>query len=131
MKQYQNRYIFSSDIMRRQKRAKRRMVFVLAALLFLVLALFMGNIMTSHRVVVEDLRVTVLNLPKDLEEYSILHISDLHGARYGDKQRAIASALGTRRYSAVVITGGVLGPERDITPLLELIALMPKETPKY
>ena len=57
MKQYQNRYIFSSDIMRRQKRAKRRMFFVLAVLLFLVLALFMGNIMTSHRVVVEDLRV--------------------------------------------------------------------------
>ena len=131
MKQYQNRYIFSSDIMRRQKRAKRRMVFVLAVLLFLVLALFMGNIMTSHRVVVEDLRVTVLNLPKDLEEYSILHISDLHGARYGDKQRAIASALGTRRYSAVVITGDVLGPDRDISPLLELVALMPKETPKY
>ena len=131
MKQYQNRYIFSSDIMRRQKRAKRRMFFVLAVLLFLVLALFMGNIMTSHRVVVEDLRVTVLNLPKDLEEYSILHISDLHGARYGDKQRAIASALGARRYSAVVITGDVLGPDRDINPLLELIALMPKETPKY
>ena len=41
MKQYQNRYIFSSDIMRRQKRAKRRMFFVLAVLLFLVLALFM------------------------------------------------------------------------------------------
>ena len=131
MKQYQNRYIFSSDIMRRQKRAKRRMFFVLAVLLFLVLALFMGNIMTSHRVVVEDLRVTVLNLPKDLEEYSILHISDLHGARYGDKQRAIASALGARRSSAVVITGDVLGPDRDINPLLELIALMPKETPKY
>ena len=131
MKRYQNRYIFSSDIMRRQKRARRRVVSFLGILLFLVFALFMGNLMTSRHLVVEDLRVTVLDLPKDLEEYSILHISDLHGARFGDKQKAAASALGTRRYSAVVITGDVLGPERDISPLLELIALMPEETPKY
>ncbi len=131
MKRYQNRYIFSSDIMRRQKRARRRVVTLLGVLLFLVFAFFMGNLMTSRHIVVEDLQVTVLDLPKDLEEYSILHISDLHGARFGEKQKAVASALGTRRYSCVVITGDVLGPDRDVTPLLELIALMPGETPKY
>lgn len=131
MKQYRNRYIFSSDITRRHKRARRRRLSVLILLLFLVAAFFLGNMLISRRVRLEDLRVTVLDLPKDLEEYSILHISDLHGARYGEKQKAIASALGTRRYSCVVITGDALGADGDVEPLLELIDLMPKDTPKY
>ena len=131
MKQYQNRYIFSSDIMRRQKRARHRMLSLLIVLLFLVTAFFMGNLLVSRRVKLEELRVTVLDLPKDLEEYSILHISDLHGARFGEKQKSVAAVLKDKRYSCVVITGDVLGADRDVTPLLELIDLMPKETPKY
>ena len=131
MKRYENRYIFSSEITRRQKRARHRMLSLLIVLVFLVFAFFLGNLLTTRNVVLEDLRVTVLDLPKDLEEYSILHISDLHGARYGDKQKLIASALGTRRYSCVVITGDVLGENQDVKPLLELIDLMPKDTPKY
>ena len=50
MKQYKNRYIFSSDITRRQKRARHRMVFLLIVLLFLIAAFFMGNLLVSRRV---------------------------------------------------------------------------------
>ena len=131
MKQYKNRYIFASDITRRHKRARRRMVSILIVLLFLIVSFFMGNLLVTHRVKLEDIRVTVLDLPKDLEEYSILHISDLHGARYGEKQKAILSVLGTRRYSCVVITGDALGPNQEVKPLLDLIEQMPAETPKY
>ena len=89
------------------------------------------NFTVSRHVTLENLRLRVLNLPEDLENYSILHISDLHGERYGEEQRAIAAALGETRYSCVVFTGDMMGPEGDMEPLMELIALMPKETPKY
>ena len=78
----------------------------------------------------DNLRLRVLNLPADLENYSILHLSDLHGEMYGENQRAIAAALGDTRFSCVVMTGDMLGPEGEMEPLLELIALLPKKTPK-
>ena len=89
------------------------------------------NFTVSHHVTMENLRLRVLNLPMDLESYSILHLSDLHGEVYGERQRAIAAALGDTRYSCVVMTGDMLGPEGEMEPLLDLIALMPRETPKY
>ena len=131
MKRDSNRYIFSSDITWRHQRAKKRRITALVVLLLLVIAFFLTNFLISRHVIMENVRITVLNLPADLEEYSILHISDLHGARYGEKQKAIAAALGSSRYSCVIMTGDMLGQDRDVEPLLELVALMPEETPKY
>ena len=90
-----------------------------------------SNITVSRRIRLEEMKLTILNLPPDLEEYSILHISDLHGERYGEKQKAIANALGKTRFSCVVMTGDMLGEDGDVEPLLELIDLLPADTPKY
>ena len=126
----ENKYIFASEKDRRPfgLRLLKTLVIVLPLLL---IALWVVNLTVSRRVVYQDLRLTVLNLPQDLEEYSILHISDLRGARYGKEQKAVATALGNARYSCVVMTGNMMGPDGDVEPLLELLALMPKETPKY
>jgi hypothetical protein len=104
---------------------------ILLILPILILTVWVLNITVSRRVTLEELRLTVLNLPDDLESYSILHLSDLHGARYGEKQKAFATALGTTRYSCVVMTGDMLGKDGDVEPLLELVALMPPDTPKF
>lgn len=126
----QNRYIFASDPGRKPRR--HRVLKMMLLLLPLLLAtLWVVNLTVSRRVVLQDMRLTVLNLPQDLEEYSILHISDLRGARYGKNQKAVAAALGNTRYSCVVMTGNMAGEDGDLEPLLELLALMPKETPKY
>ncbi len=130
MRRDKNKYVFASDYRRYGKTHRfRNTVLVLIPLLILVF--FAANFTISNRIRMEDLRLTVLNLPVDLEEYSILHISDLHGARYGEKQKAIRNVLGTARYSCVVMTGDMLGENGDVEPLLELIDLMPKDTPKY
>ena len=99
--------------------------------MLLLIAGTAANFTVSRHVTLDNLRLRVLNLPADLENYSILHLSDLHGERYGENQRAIAAALGDTRFSCVVMTGDMLGPEGEMEPLLELIALLPKETPKY
>ena len=130
MRREKNQYIFSAQV-RRFQRTHRFRNAVLIVLPLLVLTFLITNFTVSHRIRLEEMRLTVLNLPPDLEEYSILHLSDLHGARYGEKQKAIDTALGNIRYSCVVMTGDMLGENRDPEPLLELLALMPADTPKY
>lgn len=130
MRRERNRYTFASEREKgRHSHTFRKALGVM--LLLLAAVIWVVNLTVSGRVQLEELRLTVLNLPQELEGYSILHISDLHGARYGEKQKAIAAALGTARYSCVVMTGNMLGQDGDPEPLLELVALMPEETPKY
>jgi len=125
-----NQYIFASELTKRNRSHRFRNA-ILILLPVLIASLWVLNITVSRRVRLEELRLTVLNLPNDLEEFSILHISDLHGARYGEGQKAIETALGNTRYSCVVMTGDMLGEDGDTAPLLELITLMPHDTPKY
>ena len=129
MKRSSDRYIFSSDILRRHDRRRKRIKVILLAFALLIISLVVANFLISRNVKVEEVRITILNLPKDLEEYSILHISDLHGARYGKKQKAIETALRDYNYSCVVMTGDMLGNDQDVEPLLELVALIPEGKP--
>lgn len=81
------------------------------------------NFINNGRVRVEQTSVTITSLPKDLEKFRILHISDLHGNEYGPGQSTIATMLKTQRYDAVCITGDVCGPEGDYEAFLKLIDL--------
>lgn len=130
MRREKNQYIFASELTRRNRSHKLRNA-VLLLLPVLIIAVWVLNVTISRRVVLKEIRLTVLDLPEDLEGFSILHISDLHGIRYGEKQKAIETALGNTRYSCVVMTGDMLGEDRDAEPLLELVALMPHDTPKF
>ena len=130
MRREKNKYVFASD-KGRFSRTHRIRNTVLVLIPLLIVTFFVSNIAVSRRVRLEEVRLTVLNLPPDLEEYSILHISDLHGARLGEKQKAIQTALGKTRYSCVVMTGDMLGEDGDTEPLMELLALLPEDTPKY
>ena len=129
MRREKNQYIFASEMNRGHGHKVRNTILLILPIL--ILTVWVLNITVSRRVTLEELRLTVLNLPDDLESYSILHLSDLHGARYGEKQKAFATALGTTRYSCVVMTGDMLGKDGDVEPLLELVALMPPDTPKF
>ena len=126
----QNKYVFAPEgkIRERGHGLRNTILVFLPILLAILIAV---NFIQSNGVRLEKISLTILNLPEDLEQYSILHISDLHGARLGENQKAIAAALGTTRYSCVIMTGDMLGKDHDIEPLMELLALMPEATPKY
>ena len=130
MRREKNQYIFASELAKRHRshRFRHAVLLLLPILIILIWAL---NITVSRRIQLDEIRLTMLDLPGDLENFSILHLSDLHGARYGEKQKAIETALGDTRYSCVVMTGDMLGEDGDVQPLLELVALMPHDTPKY
>ena len=128
MRKEKNQYIFAPD--EKKGRGRRFLKTLAVAFLLLILAGFVVNFIMTHQVVLEDRKITVLNLPADLDQYSILHISNLHGDELGERQKRIESALGSRRYSCVVMTGDMLGEDHDVQPVLDLIALMPADTLK-
>ena len=130
MRRERNQYIFASELTKRQRGHRLRSA-VLLLLPILIVSLWVLNITFSRLVRLEEVRLTMLDLPEDLENYSILHLSDLHGARYGENQKAIKNTLGETRYSCVVMTGDMLGENGDVEPLLELVDLMPRDTPKF
>ena len=93
-------------------------------LFFLILAVAVAlNFINNGRGTVDQVSVTITSLPKDLEKFRILHISDLHGNEYGPNQSTIRTMISTKNYSAVCITGDVCGPDGDYEAFLKLIDL--------
>lgn len=128
MRRESNKYIFAPNMRHQKRRGNLR--FLLLFFVLLLAAVAVLDFISVKQVRLENRTVTVLNLPSDLERYSILHISDLHGAELGKRQAAVANALGNVRYSCAVMTGDMLGENHDTSALLDLIALMPADTLK-
>jgi predicted MPP superfamily phosphohydrolase len=98
---------------------------------FLTLLLLLGGLgiytaIDNNLLRVETVSVTIPGMGRAFEGYTILHISDLHGKRFGPAQSALQSALRDRSYQVVCITGDMIGQDEDPYPFYELIdALRP------
>lgn len=103
-------------------------VLVVAALAALGMGIY--NFGLNHQVNAHRLSVTVPSLSGDLENWSILLISDLHGQYIGQGHAGISRAISGRSYSCIIFCGDMLGEDGDVQPLLDLIALLPPGTPK-
>lgn len=120
-------YVFGQE---RPNYGRRISLGLLAALILAFLTVMIYNFGLSHQVTYVRQSVTVPHLPGDLENWTILHMSDLHGRYVGDHQASIKSAVGTRACSSIVFTGDMVGPDGDVQPFLDLLALLPAGTPK-
>lgn len=128
-KRRKNPYIFAPEL--NEKKGRRFLRGFFFILLALGLAIFLANYIVDHQVTYDKQKVTIIELPDDLEQWSILHISDLHGRELGDKQGILRNTFGANlRVSCVVFTGDMLGPNGELQPFLDLVALLPAETPK-
>lgn len=119
-------YIFVEE-----KHHGRGILLGLAVVVVLGLAgLFTANLAMTHTVAYTREYVTISNLPTDLDNFTILHLSDLNGAELGDRQSAVKKAIGDRTgYGAVVLSGNMVGSGGDVQPVLDLIAQLPHGTP--
>lgn len=121
-------YIFAPEPVHHGRRA----VFYLAIVLgVVILTLVTLNFVNNHQVQLDVRRLTVQNLPADLENWSILHISDLNGQEIGTKQSGVKAAIQNRSFSCVVFTGDMVGESGNVQPLLDLIAVLPGDVPKF
>ncbi len=119
-------YIFSEE----PRRGKGVLIGLLAVLFLLFAGLFTANLAMTHTVEYTREYVTISNLPAGLDNFTILHLSDLNGAQLGDKQSAVKKAIGSRSgYGAVVLSGNMVGESGDVQPVLDLVSQLPNGTP--
>lgn len=119
-------YIFSEQ----PRRGRGLLIGLLVFLLLAAALLFTANLAMTHTVAYTREYVTISNLPTGLDNFTILHLSDLNGAQLGEKQSAVKKAIGSRTgYGAVVLSGNMVGKSGDVQPLLDLLAQLPLGTP--
>ena len=119
-------YIFSDE----PRRGKGLLIGFLVVLMLLLAGLFTANLAMTHTVAYTREYVTISNLPADLDNFTILHLSDLNGAELGDRQSAVKKAIGSRSgYGAVVLSGNMVGESGNVQPVLDLLTQLPYGTP--
>ena len=101
--------------------------FLVIALVLVLLVLFLQ----SSNLVVDKQQVTIVGLPSDLEGYRILHLSDLAGKRFGEKQSTLLRELNTLDYDVVFLTGDMVGTSGNPEPFYELLEGFSSSTPVY
>lgn len=109
----------------------RGLLTILLILLLLVALLVIANAFNNRIVRLYEQPVTMPSMPKAFEKFRILHISDLHGARFGDGQEAIMTAIKSASYDVVCLSGDMTGRDGDFTALTELIEALPANVPVY
>ncbi len=97
-------------------------------LLLLCAGLFTWNFALNHTVSYEREYVTIPKLPESLENFSILHLSDMNGAALGENQSALRKVLEGKSPGCVVLSGNMVGKKGDPEAVLELLTIFPRGT---
>ena len=105
------------------KRRHPLLGFFLLLLVLIVATVTVLNSINNSRVNLLKVSVTAPTLPAALENFRILHVSDLHGQYFGPHQEQIKAALASARYDIVCVTGDITGPDGDMGAFLELLRL--------
>ena len=121
----------SHDPLFAEERRKHPFIgFLLLLILLIAVTLTVVNTINNSRINLLRETVTVANLPSSLENFRILHISDLHGLYFGQHQEQLKAALGSARYDIVCVTGDITGPDGDMGAFLEMMKLF-RDKPVY
>ncbi len=104
-----------------------------SALLFLfVIGILLGlNAVNNSYVQLIRQQVNVAGLPASLDGFTILHISDLDGIEFGDRQGNLHSQIRLERFDAVCLTGDLTGSGGDAAALLDLLDRLPQDVPVF
>lgn len=105
--------------------------FLLMLLVLIIVTVATLNTINNSRVNLARQSVTIPTLPSALENFRILHISDLHGLYFGLRQEQIQAALSSARYDIVCVTGDVTDGNGDPGAFLALIDLLRDTAPVY
>lgn len=73
-------------------------------------------------VVIKSYTIVLKDLPREFEGYTILHLTDLHAKRYGDKQVKLLEIINRQKFDMVAMTGDFIDKQNpDLEPTLDLI----------
>lgn len=77
-------------------------------LLLVVIILAVYTLWDNNRITVAEQEIEIDNLPKQLEGFKILQITDLHEKVFGKNQKKIIDKVNSINYDAIVFTGDML-----------------------
>lgn len=115
------------------EKTKRRFPLVWFLLLVLLVVGVVGvyNLVINSIVRVESHTVSIPGLDRAYEGFTILHISDLHGTRFGQGQSGLLSAIQKQSYDIVCITGDMVAASGDPYAFYELLDGLGTAKPVY
>ena len=119
MARRKNYYIFAPE--KRKRGGPGCLVLILAILFAVVVLSLLTNEALNRRLDLNTEKIRVMSLDKALENFTLLHISDLHGDARGLDPEVWRTLLYGKGFSAVVLTGDMVGRTGDYTPLVALI----------
>ena len=94
------------------ERKKHPGIATMLMLVFLIAAVVVCfNWINNSRVSLEKKSITIASLPRQAENFRILHISDLHGLSFGSRQERLADTLQNTSCDIVVFTGDACDKE--------------------
>ena len=114
-----------------EKKRHGTLVFVLLLMIIFLGMILVLNHINNSRVTLVTQAVTVPQLSSQMNNFRILHISDLHGQFFGAHQERLQLAIREARYDIVVITGDVTGKGGDDSAFLALLDLFEGKKPVY
>jgi predicted MPP superfamily phosphohydrolase len=81
--------------------------------LFLFVVLVLYIIWDNNRILVAEQEIAIEDLPKNLEGFTILQVTDLHEREFGKSQRRLIEAVNSINYDAIVFTGDMLDSSKS------------------
>ena len=98
-----------------------RMCFLIISLCFVTLVIY--TIWDNHRIIMTKQDIMIHSLPEELEDFTILQITDLHEREFGKNQTRLLEAINSVDYDVVVFTGDMLNDSTSINyrPFYSLI----------
>ena len=93
---------------------KRSIAFFVFALVCLLMIIAFLIVLDNMRILVRNEKLAVPALPPEMEGYSVLHISDLHGQYFGADHATLKDAVYGRKYNIVLVTGDLIDSSCDL-----------------
>jgi predicted MPP superfamily phosphohydrolase len=75
--------------------------------------------------------ISLVGLPEDLEGYTIVQVSDLHGRDFGAHQAALLRTINAETYNMIAFTGDLVGASGNAQPFYDLLDGLSAKRPRY
>ncbi|MBE0601231.1 MAG: metallophosphoesterase, partial [Firmicutes bacterium] len=119
MARSKNNYIFVEQ--KPKKRAPGCLILLLAVIFAVIALSILSNSVLNQRIHLNSEKVRIMNMDSKYENVTILHISDLHGSELGFETEMWKDLFYGKGFTAVVMTGDMVGQSGDFAPLVSLI----------
>jgi hypothetical protein len=126
-----NTFTQSQQAKRLSKLRGVNMTFPLFILLSFVILVFALMALDNSSVQVDRQTISLVGLPEDLEGYTILQVSDLHGRDFGAHQAALLRTINAESYNLLVFTGDMVGASGNAQPFYDLLDGLAAKRPRY